>query len=75
VETDRSLTQFQTRVQWVDDAQDAHQAFRDLSEPVTDYDDQRQRLEAKFSALADFAGNAAGADTIRRLAAVESFSL
>ncbi len=77
VETDRSLTQFQTRVLWVDDAQDAHEAFRDLSEPVTDYDHQRQRLEEKFTALSGFAGynESATADGISNLAAVDCFRL
>ena len=56
VETDKSLTQFQSRVVWVDGQQNAHEAFRDLSEPVTDYAAQGAKLEAKFLSLCAAAG-------------------
>ncbi len=56
VETDDSLTSFQSKVVWVDTAQNAHEAFNDLSLPVTDYDAQGRKLETKFTSLCGFAG-------------------
>ncbi len=56
VETDETLTQFQSRVTWVDTAQNAHDAFNDLSKPSSDYDGQGARLANKFESLCAFAG-------------------
>ena len=56
VETDDSLTSFQSKVVWVDAEQNVHTEFRDLSEPVTDYDEQGDKLTGKFASLCDFAG-------------------
>ncbi len=56
VETDDSLTSFQSKVVWVDANQEAHEAFNDLSTPVTDYNEQGRKLEAKFASLCNFAG-------------------
>lgn len=56
VETDKSLGQFQSRVVWVDAQQAAHEAFNDLSLPVTDYAAQGEKLDAKFDSLCAFAG-------------------
>lgn len=61
VETDPALAQFETRVVWVDRDQNAHEAFTDLSVPVTDYDEQGAKLEQKFASLCDFAGVPGGA--------------
>ena len=54
VDTDDSLTSFQSKVVWVDAQQNAHEQFNDLSEPVTDYDDQGKKLEVKFASLCDY---------------------
>lgn len=51
VETDAALTQFQSRVQWVDKDQASHEAYNDLSKPVTDFAAQGRKLESKFSSL------------------------
>ena len=56
VETDKSLTQFQSKVAWVDAQQNAHVEFNDLSEPVSDYDAQGDKLQSKFVSLCNFAG-------------------
>ena len=56
VETDETLTSFQSKVVWVDVEQRAHTEFNDLSEPVADYDTQGDRLERKFASLCRFAG-------------------
>jgi len=56
VETDDSLTNFQSKVVWVDADQNAHTEFNDLSEPVSDYDAQGEKLQRKFVSLCDFAG-------------------
>ncbi len=56
VETDTSLTHFQSRVEWVDSAQASHETFNDLSEPVTDLDEQGEKLNRKFLSLCDLAG-------------------
>ena len=66
VETDKTLTQFQSRVSWVDADQNAHEAFNDLSSPVSDYDAQGQKLETKFLSLC----NSAGVDANQALAKV-----
>ena len=63
VETDMSLTNFQSKIVWVDNAQNAHEAFNDLSSPVTDFDEQGRKLEEKFMSICDFAG--ADAVTVR----------
>ncbi len=55
VETDPELSQFQSKVVWVDSTQNAHEAFHDLSAPQTNYDLQGQKLEAKFASLCNFA--------------------
>jgi 2-methylcitrate dehydratase PrpD len=75
VETDAALSQFQSRVLWVDAAQNGHEAFRDLSLPVTDYDEQGRKLEAKFESLCAFAGVEDSAQTMTSLEKVERFSL
>lgn len=51
VETDTSLGQFQSKVVWVDNRQVSHEAFNDLSEPVTDFAAQGRKLEKKFESL------------------------
>ncbi|MEM7079656.1 MAG: MmgE/PrpD family protein [Pseudomonadota bacterium] len=56
VETDPSLGSFQSKVVWVDAQQNAHEAFNDLSLPVTDYDAQGAKVDQKFESLCDFAG-------------------
>ena len=56
VETDPALTQFEARVVWVDNSQNAHEVLNDLSAPVTDYDEQGRKLEQKFASLCAFAG-------------------
>ena len=56
VETDSSLTSFQSKVAWVDGTQQAHVEFNDLSEPVRDYDRQGEKLADKFASLCQFAG-------------------
>ncbi len=56
VETDDTLTQFQSKVAWVDAEQNAHVEFNDLSEPVTDYNGQGDKLAGKFTSLCSFAG-------------------
>ena len=56
VETDTDLGQFQSKVVWIDRDQQRHEAFNDLSEPVTDYAAQAVKLEAKFISLCQFAG-------------------
>jgi 2-methylcitrate dehydratase PrpD len=55
VETDDDLSQFQSKVVWVDADQNAHESFMDLSLPVTDYDEQGRKLELKFDSLCRFA--------------------
>jgi 2-methylcitrate dehydratase PrpD len=57
VETDKALTQFQSRVVWVDTSQNAHEEFCDMSIPATDLKAQGDKLEQKFSSLVSF-GNA-----------------
>ncbi|MDA1073773.1 MAG: MmgE/PrpD family protein [Proteobacteria bacterium] len=64
VETDPALSQFQSKVVWVDNAQNAHEAFKDLSKPVTDYDEQGRKLKIKFDSLCAFAN--AGDETVDR---------
>ena len=54
VETDTDLGQFQSRLVWVDAQQQAHNAFHDLSEPVSDYQAQGKKLEQKFASLCQF---------------------
>ncbi len=56
VETDDTLTNFQSKVVWVDANQNAHSEFNDLSEPVSDYDAQGEKLQRKFVSLCNFAG-------------------
>ena len=56
VETDDSLTSFQSKVSWIDADQNAHEAFNDLSKPITDYSEQGAKLNSKFASLCDFAG-------------------
>lgn len=51
VETDASLGQFQSKVVWVDNRQASHEAFNDLSDPVTDFAAQGRKLEKKFESL------------------------
>ncbi len=70
VETDDSLTNFQSRVVWVDADQNAHTEFNDLSEPVSDYDAQGAKLHSKFASLCEFAGqdSAAQLKTVAALA-------
>ena len=48
VETDTELSNFQSKIVWIDDQQRAQEAFKDLSEPVSDYDEQGKKLEQKF---------------------------
>ena len=55
VETDDTLTNFQAKVVWVDKEQNAHEAFNDLSEPVSDYGAQGEKLKSKFVSLCKFA--------------------
>ena len=69
VETDDSLTSFQSKVVWVDAEQNAHTEFKDLSEPVTDYDEQGEKLTGKFASLCDFAGQDSTAN-LNKLAAL-----
>ena len=57
VETDDSLGSFQSKVVWVDAAQNAHEQFNDLSKPVTDYHTQGEKLALKFDSLCQFSGN------------------
>ncbi|MGI9327509.1 MAG: MmgE/PrpD family protein [Pseudomonadales bacterium] len=71
VETDRSLSQFQSRVVWVDRNQSAHESFNDLSSPVTDYDEQGRKLDAKFASLCGYA-QVDGAATISKLKSLAS---
>lgn len=54
VETDRSLTQMQSRVSWVDKSQQAHEGFWDIGIPATDLADQQRKLESKFASLCEF---------------------
>lgn len=63
IETDTDLTNFQSKIVWVDSSQNAHEAFNDLSAPVTDYEEQGRKLEEKFVSVCDFAG--ADAVTVR----------
>jgi len=60
IETDTRLSNFQSKIVWFDKEQNAHEAFNDMSEPVTDYDAQGEKLEKKFVSLCDFAGVDAG---------------
>ena len=69
VETDDSLTSFQSKVVWVDAQQNAHEQFNDLSEPVTDYDDQGKKLEVKFASLCDYSRSDSAAQA-RRVASL-----
>ena len=55
IETDDSLTQFQSKIVWVDSTQGSHEAFNDLSTPVTDYDEQGRKIDQKFDSLCSFA--------------------
>jgi len=56
IETDLSLSNFQSKIVWVDREQSAHEVFSDLSKPVTDYQEQGRKLEQKFVSLCEFAG-------------------
>ena len=56
VETDDSLGSFQSKVVWVDASQSAHEKFTDLSQPITNYDEQGAKLERKFHSLCAAAG-------------------
>ena len=71
METDESLTNFQSRVVWVDADQNAHTEFNDLSEPVSDYDAQGAKLESKFASLCEFAGQD-GAAQLQVVTALEA---
>ena len=71
VETDETLTQFQSRVAWVDAGQHAHETFNDLSEPVSDYVLQGDKLQRKFASLCAFAGHDPAAH-LSRLTALEN---
>ena len=71
VETDDSLTNFQSKVAWVDANQNAHEAFNDLSTPVSDYDEQGVKLAKKFASLCEFARQD-GEAGLATLAAVDS---
>ena len=51
VETDRSLTQFQSQVIWTDTSRQAHESWCDLSAPATDLTVQAQKLDRKFFSL------------------------
>lgn len=55
IETDDSLTSMQTRVVWIDKAQNAHEEYHDTGVPATDLDEQAHKLEQKFESLCDFA--------------------
>ncbi len=55
IETDDSLTSMQTRVVWIDNAQNAHEEYHDTGVPATDLDEQELKLEQKFASLCDFA--------------------
>ena len=57
VETDTKLSNFQSKIVWIDDQQRAQEAFKDLSEPVSDYDEQGKKLEQKFSSLCAYSGH------------------
>ncbi len=57
VETDTELSNFQSKIVWIDDQQRAQEAFKDLSEPVSDYDEQGKKLEQKFSSLCAYSGH------------------
>lgn len=59
IETDTGLSNFQSKTVWIDKQQNAHEAFNDLSEPVSDYDEQGRKLEQKFVSLCDFASHEA----------------
>ncbi len=71
VETDESLTHFQSKVAWVDAAQNAHEEFNDLSTPSEDYDEQGDKLRQKFTSLCDFAGHDS-ATTLDKVNAINS---
>lgn len=77
VETDPSLTQFQSRVVWVDSSQASHESFIDLSEPVTDFETQGRKLEQKFASLCALADVDVGSTkaAITSLSASEVVSL
>ena len=76
VETDPALSQFQTRVVWVDKSQNPHDAFKDLSQPARDYDEQGRKLEAKFAALCTFANaDTESANVIKTLTEVTQSKL
>lgn len=55
IETDKSLTSMQTRVVWVDQEQQAHEAYHDTGIPAENLDEQEVKLEQKFASLCDFA--------------------
>ncbi len=77
VETNSSLTQFQSRVVWVDSSQASHESFIDLSEPVTDFETQGRKLDQKFANLCALADVDAGSTkaAIKALSASEVVSL
>ena len=57
IETDTSLSNFQSKIVWIDKEQKAYEVFNDLSEPVSDYEEQGRKLEQKFVSLCEFAGS------------------
>jgi len=61
VETDESLGSFQSKVVWVDANQGAHELFTDLSQPITDYDEQGAKLDRKFHSLCAAVGHESAA--------------
>ena len=56
VETDPSLAQFQSKVVWIEQNQQAHASFEDLAQPATDLVAQEQKLRQKFRNLVSLAG-------------------
>ena len=61
VETDKSLGNMQSKVVWVDAAQQRHQAEADISVPAQDLDAQGKKLARKFQSLCALAGQDAPA--------------
>ncbi|MEM7097619.1 MAG: MmgE/PrpD family protein [Pseudomonadota bacterium] len=71
VETDDSMGQFESKVTWVDASQNRHEEVKDLSTPVTDYDEQGNKLVKKFASLCNFSGQSS-AENLQKLDAINS---
>jgi len=69
VETDPELTQFQTKVVWIDKAQNSHESFTDLSKPAQDLIEQGRKLNLKFNGLCAYANSTA--DSAKALSKLE----